>query len=130
MGKARCSTFASRLNGSPDPEGAEINSEFLLSLQQLCSGSDNNTTLAELDLMTPATFDNQYYANLLFGEGLLQSDQVLVTGDDGTRQIVELYVEDPLAFFRDFARSMVRMGRLGSLTGSDGEIRTNCRAVN
>ncbi|KAK4767443.1 hypothetical protein SAY86_015193 [Trapa natans] len=130
MGKARCSTFASRINGSPDPHGAVINSEFLLTLQQLCSGPDNNRTLAELDLVTPATFDNQYYANVLAGEGLLQSDQVLVNGDGGTRQIVELYVEDPLAFFKDFAVSMVRMGRLGSLAGSDGEIRTNCRAVN
>lgn len=80
--------------------------------------------------MTPTTFDNQYYVNLLYGEGLLQSDQVLATGHEGTRQIVKLYVENPMAFFEDFARSMLRMGRLGPLTGADGEIRTNCRAVN
>ncbi|OWM88036.1 peroxidase 40 [Punica granatum] len=130
IGKARCSTFASRLNGNPSLDGAEINYGFLLSLQLLCSNSDNNSTLAELDLVTPATFDNQYYVNLLSGEGLLSSDQVLVTGDDGIRRTVESYVEDPMTFFEDFARSMLRMGRLGPLTGSDGEIRTNCRTVN
>ncbi|KAF5953529.1 hypothetical protein HYC85_006385 [Camellia sinensis] len=66
MGKARCSTFSSRLN----------------SLQQLCSESNSDTTLAHLDLVTPSTFDNQYYVNLISGEGLFSSDQILVTGDD------------------------------------------------
>ncbi|KAL3727823.1 hypothetical protein ACJRO7_032551 [Eucalyptus globulus] len=130
MGKARCPTFRSRLAGSAHSTGPKVNLEFLQSLQQLCSGPDSNSTLAELDLVTPATFDNQYYVNLVSGEGLLQSDQVLFAGDDRTRQIVESYAEDPLTFFEDFKRSMVRMGSLGPLTGKEGEIRRNCRIVN
>ncbi|XP_002273359.1 peroxidase 40 [Vitis vinifera] len=130
MGKARCSTFTSRLTGSSNSNGPEINMKFMESLQQLCSESGTNVTLAQLDLVTPATFDNQYYVNLLSGEGLLASDQALVSGDDQTRRIVESYVEDTMIFFEDFRKSMLKMGSLGPLTGNNGEIRRNCRAVN
>lgn len=128
IGKARCPTFSSRLQGRNN--GPDVNLDFLDTLQQLCSSPDANATLAHLDLGTPATFDNQYYVNLLAGEGLLPSDQALVNGDDKTREIVESYVQDPFAFFEDFKNSMLRMGSLGVLTGNNGEIRRNCRALN
>ncbi|XP_022741950.1 peroxidase 40-like [Durio zibethinus] len=127
LGMARCSTFTSRLQGS---NGPDINMDFLQNLQQLCSESDGNTRLAHLDLVSPATFDNQYFINLLSEEGLLPSDQALVSEDYQTRQLVLSYAEDPLAFFEDFKNSMVKMGSLGALTGNDGEIRRNCRFVN
>ncbi|KAA3485227.1 peroxidase 40 precursor [Gossypium australe] len=127
LGMARCSTFSSRLQGS---NGPDINLDFLQNLQQLCSQTDGNSRLAQLDLVSPATFDNQYYINLLSGEGLLPSDQALVTDDYQTRQLVLSYAEDPLAFFEDFKNSMLKMGSLGVLTGTDGQIRGNCRVVN
>lgn len=120
IGKARCRTFRSRLQTSS-------NIDFVASLQQLCSGPD---TVAHLDLATPATFDNQYFVNLLSGEGLLPSDQALVNGNDQTRQIVETYVENPLAFFEDFKLSMLKMGSLASPTQTNGQIRRNCRTIN
>jgi peroxidase len=128
IGKARCPTFSARLQGT-DQNGPDNNLDFVAPLQQLCSGSDSTTALAHLDLVTPATFDNQYYVNLLSGEGLLPSDQVLV-GDEQTRQIVETYAEDPFVFFEDFKISMLKMGSLGVLTRSNGEIRKNCRTIN
>lgn len=127
MGKARCSSFIGRFQGTSVSNDGDI--AFLQSLQQLCSVSGNNA-LAQLDLVTPATFDNQYYVNLLSGEGLLPSDQVLVTENDDTRAIVETYVENQYAFFEDFKNSMVKMGNLGPLTGNNGEIRRNCRLTN
>ncbi|XP_038991626.1 peroxidase 40-like [Hibiscus syriacus] len=127
LGMARCSTFSARLQGS---NGPDINVDFVQNLHQLCSQTDGNTRLAQLDLVSPATFDNQYYVNLLSGEGLLPSDQVLVTDDYQTRQLVLSYAEDPLAFFEDFKDSMLKMGSLGVLTGTDGQIRKNCRVVN
>lgn len=130
MGKARCTTFSTRLTGASNTNGPDINVDFMESLQQLCSESGTNATLAQLDLVTPATFDNQYYVNLLSGEGLLASDQALVAGDDQTRRIVESYAMDTIIFFDDFKKSMLNMGRLGSLTENNGEIRRNCRAVN
>ncbi|KAJ0092980.1 hypothetical protein Patl1_24846 [Pistacia atlantica] len=129
MGKARCSTFSSRLQDLSNSNGPDVNVDFLQSLQQLCSEPGSNTALAHLDLVTPATFDNQYYINLLSGEGLLPSDQALVTGNDQTREIVESYVEDPFIFFEDFKNSMLKMGRLAPPTGENGQIRRNCRVV-
>ncbi|KAG8372859.1 hypothetical protein BUALT_Bualt12G0110800 [Buddleja alternifolia] len=128
MGKARCSTFSARINGSNIANSPDINLEFLQSLQQLCSESDASTTLVDLDHMTPATFDNQYYFNLLSGEGLLGSDQALVTGNNLTRRVVGSYVDDMGIFFEDFKRAMLKMGSLTS--GEGGEIRRNCRAIN
>ncbi|KAI5415557.1 hypothetical protein KIW84_040833 [Lathyrus oleraceus] len=130
IGKARCSTFSSRLQSNSISDGPYVDVEFVASLQQLCSGQGNSNRIAHLDLTTPATFDNQYYVNLLSGEGLLPSDQTLVSGNDQTRQIVETYVENPFAFFEDFKISMIRMGSLGSDAQSNGQIRRDCRTIN
>lgn len=136
IGKARCTTFSSRLNvglsSGNIPDGGTTNIDFLSALQELCSGpgADFNSTLAELDYATPAAFDNQYYLNLLSGEGLLVSDQVLAGGDESVRSIVKGYAEDPEMFFIDFTLSMVKMGSLMPLTGAKGEVRRNCRIVN
>ena len=129
IGKARCPTFSARLQGT-DQNGLDNNLDFVASLQQLCSGSDSSTAVAHLDLVTPATFDNQYYVNLLSGEGLLPSDQVLVSGDEQTREIVETYAEDLFVFFEDFKISMLKMGGLRGPAESNGEIRKNCRTIN
>ncbi|KAG1327134.1 hypothetical protein COCNU_01G010680 [Cocos nucifera] len=125
IGKARCSSFNSRLGGG---NSGNVDLEFLQSLQQLCS--ESNGTLAHLDLATPATFDNQYYINLLSGEGLLPSDQVLLNGAGEVGSLVQAYAMDPLLFFEDFKASMLRMGRLAPPAGSGGEVRTSCRAIN
>ncbi|KAI3894489.1 hypothetical protein MKX03_013820 [Papaver bracteatum] len=135
IGQARCSSFSSSLQGrssSSSSDGPVLDLQFLASLKQLCSSSenDNNATLTALDLATPAAFDNQYFINLVSGEALLPSDQALVAGNSPTLEIVESYVIDPLAFFDDFKRSMVRMGSLSPLTGENGQIRLNCRVTN
>lgn len=129
LGKARCSTFNSRLSGNSNADEApNVNLDFIQSLQQLCTQS--NTTLADLDLNTPMTFDNQYYINLLSGEGLLASDQVLVAGDERTKELVESYVDSPIAFIEEFKKSMIRMGGLLPVPGENGEIRRDCRFTN
>ncbi|URD99746.1 peroxidase [Musa troglodytarum] len=125
--QARCSSFVSRLNGGGIADAA-ADRIFLQSLQQLCAGS--NGTLAHLDLATPATFDNQYYVNLLSGEGLLPSDQVLVNGGGEVGSLVQAYAMDPVLFYEDFAVSMVRMGRLAPPSGSEAEVRRCCRVIN
>ncbi|KAK6930304.1 hem peroxidase [Dillenia turbinata] len=128
IGKARCSTFSARFDSKRGSNAPEMNMEFLESLEYLCS--ESNTTLAHLDLVTPTRFDNQYYVNLMNGKGLLFSDQVLMIGDERTRQIVQTYVDNLDIFFEDFKISMLRMGRLNPLTGNKGEIRRICRSIN
>ncbi|MCL7025002.1 hypothetical protein MKW94_001221 [Papaver nudicaule] len=136
IGQARCSSFSSSLQGrsTSNSDGPPLDLDFVASLKQLCANTANssssNAALAALDLATPATFDNQYFINLVSGEALLPSDQVLVAGNSPTLEIVESYAIDPLAFFEDFKRSMVRMGSLSPLTGENGQIRRNCRVTN
>ncbi|CAH8316997.1 unnamed protein product [Eruca vesicaria subsp. sativa] len=130
LGKAKCTSFTARLQplqtGQPANHGDNL--EFLESLQQLCSTVDTSVAITQLDLVTPSTFDNQYYVNLLSGEGLLPSDQALAVQDPGTREIVETYAADQSVFFEDFKNAMVKMG--GITGGSEGEVRRNCRAIN
>jgi peroxidase len=137
IGNARCTSFSARLSGVGVSAGIGANKDlpFLQSLQQLCAGSAGSA-LAQLDLSTPSTFDNQYYINLLSGEGLLPSDQVLASsgavtgGAEDVTSLVATYAFDASVFFQDFAESMLRMGRLTPGGGSAGEVRRNCRVVN
>lgn len=103
------------------------------SLQALCQGGDGNQTAA-LDVGSADAFDNHYFQNLLSQKGLLSSDQGLFSGtDDGvaaTKALVQAYSASSQRFFWDFGRSMVRMGNISPLTGSAGQVRNNCRAVN
>lgn len=91
-------------------------------------GGDQN--LFFLDYVTPTKFDNNYYKNLLASRGLLNSDQILVTKNQATLELVKLYAENNEIFFEQFAKSMVKMGNISPLTGYKGEIRKNCRYMN
>ncbi|KAM0859110.1 hypothetical protein ACQ4PT_047400 [Festuca glaucescens] len=111
IGKARCTTFSARIAGVGVSAGSAKDMGFLQSLQQLCAGSAGSSALAHLDLSTPATFDNQYYINLLSGVGLLPSDQALASpaGAEDVAALVADYAFDASLFFDDFAASMLRM---------------------
>lgn len=107
---------------------------MLSDLQNACPLNGDGNKTVPLDRNSIDLFDNQYFKNLLNGQGLFASDQSLATGDEDltstTRSIVELYSNDRKRFFDDFANSMIKMGNISPLTGSDGEIRKNCRVVN
>lgn len=85
--------------------------------------------MAALDLVTPNSFDNNYFKNLIQKKGLLESDQVLVSGGS-TDSIVSEYSNSPKAFSSDFANAMVKMGDISLLKGSEGQIRAVCSKVN
>ncbi|CAI0399534.1 unnamed protein product [Linum tenue] len=107
-----------------------IQTNLASSLQRACplTGGDNN--LQPLD-GTPAGFDTQYFGSLVRNRGLLHSDQELFgTGSAASDALVRLYSGNPARFAADFAASMVKMGNMGPLTGSNGEIRTDCRKIN
>ncbi|CAN1323304.1 Peroxidase 9 [Linum perenne] len=127
IGVARCTTFKQRLYSQ---NGADLSLEktYSMGLKSVCPsiGGDNN--ISPLDFASPARFDNTYFKLILSGKGLLTSDQVLFTGD--TLQLVKSYAEDQQIFFNQFAKSMVRMGSIGVLTGFKGEVRNNCRRLN
>ncbi|KAH7537644.1 hypothetical protein FEM48_Zijuj03G0114700 [Ziziphus jujuba var. spinosa] len=125
IGLARCTTFRSRIYN----DTATIDASFAKSLQRKCPKSGNNNKLADLDLRTPFHFDNFYYKNLVKNKGLLHSDQALYNRSSAD-SLVRKYATDTDAFFKDFAKGMIKMGNIKPLTGSKGQIRINCRKVN
>ncbi|CAL4970365.1 unnamed protein product [Urochloa decumbens] len=88
-----------------------------------------DTNLAPLDVQTQLVFDNAYYRNLVGQCGLLHSDQELFNGGSQDA-LVRQYSSNPALFASDFAVAMVKMGNISPLTGSAGQIRSNCRVVN
>ncbi|XP_027929149.1 cationic peroxidase 1-like [Vigna unguiculata] len=124
IGQARCVTFRRRIYNDTN-----IDSSFATSLQANCPSTGGDSTLSPLDTTTPNTFDNAYFKNLQSKKGLLHSDQELFNGGSTDSQ-VNAYSTNPAAFKTDFANAMVKMGNLSPLTGSSGQIRTNCRKTN
>ncbi|KAE8125334.1 hypothetical protein FH972_020156 [Carpinus fangiana] len=133
FGRAQCRVFVGRLynfngTGNPDPT---INSSYLTTLQQTCPQNGDGTVLANLDPTTPDSFDNSYFTNLQNNQGLLQSDQELFsTTGASTVSIVNSFSSNQTAFFERFAQSMINMGNISPLTGTNGEIRSDCKKVN
>jgi len=128
LGFSRCTNFRDRLYN----ETATLDGSLAASLRAVCprAAGSGDDSLAPLD-PTPAHFDGAYFASLLRSRGVLHSDQQLFAGGLGvTDALVRFYAANADAFRRDFAEAMVRMASLSPLTGSSGEIRSNCRKVN
>ncbi|XVE91905.1 hypothetical protein REPUB_Repub01dG0051600 [Reevesia pubescens] len=127
LGQAQCVTFRDRIYSN----GSDINAGFARTRRRNCPDTfpNGNGKLAPLDLVTPNSFDNNYFKNLLQKKGLLQSDQVLFSGGS-TDSIVSEYSRNPSTFKSDFATAMIKMGDIEPLTGSAGIIRRICSAVN
>ncbi|XP_021716320.1 peroxidase P7-like [Chenopodium quinoa] len=127
IGQARCTTFRAHIYN----ETSTIAASFASTRQKNCprtSGKGDNN-LAPLDFQSPTHFDNKYYTNLVTKRGLLHSDQQLYSGG-ATDSIVRSFSNNPGFFRSDFATAMIKMGDISPLTGSQGEIRRNCRKAN
>ncbi|XP_044477994.1 lignin-forming anionic peroxidase-like [Mangifera indica] len=125
IGQAQCFTFRTRIYS----DASDINAGFATTRKRKCPAYAGNATLAPLDLVTPTSFDNNYFKNLIKKKGLLASDQVLFSGGC-TDSIVDEYSKNRTKFESDFAAAMIKMGDISPLTGSKGQIRKLCYAVN
>lgn len=107
---------------------------MLSDLQHVCLVNGDGNEVTALDQNSNDLFDNHYFQNLLDGNGLLRSDQILFSSDESvsmmTRNLVDSYRRNPKLFFDDFVKSMIKMRNISPLTGLSGQIRKNCRAVN
>ncbi|XP_077227649.1 peroxidase P7-like [Tasmannia lanceolata] len=124
VGQARCTNFRTHIYNDTniDPRFASIRRANCPTM-----GGDNN--LAPLDIQTPNLFGNNYYQNLVSRRGLLHSDQELFNGGSQDA-LVRSYASNGGLFSNDFAAAMVRMSNISPLTGTNGEIRRNCKNVN
>lgn len=127
IGQGRCFSIMFRLynqsgTGRPDPA---IEPKYRNRLNKLCPLNVDQNVTGDLDA-TPEIFDNQYFKDLVSGRGFLNSDETLFTYPR-TRKFVQVYSNDQIKFFKDFAKAMIKMGDLQS--GRPGEVRRNCRMV-
>ncbi|CAA6663879.1 unnamed protein product [Spirodela intermedia] len=138
IGTAACFFMNDRLynfrgSGAPDPS---ISFLFLPALMATCPrGGDPDARLPiDGSAASEFTFDDHILWNIAGGAAVLQSDAALY-GDPSTRAIIDSYLRHrgfavDGGFAGDFAAAMVRMGQIGALTGSQGEIRRICSSFN
>lgn len=129
IGISHCSSFSNRLynftgKGDMDPS---LNRHYAAKLKLQCKPGDENTAV-EMDPGSFRTFDTHYYTNLMKHKGLLQSDAALLTNNE-VQALVNIEAQGS-SFFSDFAVSMEKMGRIGVLTGTAGQIRRHCALTN
>ncbi|CAL4970362.1 unnamed protein product [Urochloa decumbens] len=126
IGFVQCKNFRGHIYNDTD-----INAAFAALHQRTCPAAQGSgdSNLAPLDVQTQLVFDNAYYRNLVGQRGLLHSDQELFNGGSQDA-LVRQYSANPALFASDFAAAMVKMGNISPLTGSAGQIRSNCRVVN
>ncbi|XP_050236269.1 peroxidase N1-like [Mercurialis annua] len=134
IGTTACQFFSYRLyNTSANVADPSINASFLPQLQALCPQNGDGTRRIALDTDSANRFDNNFFANLRNGRGILESDQKLWT-DASTRSIVQRFLGirglAGLSFNVEFGRSMIKMSNIQVKTGTDGEIRKICSAIN
>ncbi|KAJ8770888.1 hypothetical protein K2173_021803 [Erythroxylum novogranatense] len=133
IGLARCATFSGRLfnfsgTGAPDPT---MESTMVSDLKNLCPQTSDGNAITVLDRNSTDLFDSHYFQNLINNKGLLSSDQILFSGgNEETKALVQSFSSNQNLFFDTFANSMIKMGNISPLTGSNGQIRKNCRVVN
>ncbi|KAL3363111.1 hypothetical protein AABB24_012421, partial [Solanum stoloniferum] len=131
LGFSHCNRVSKRLynfnpKSSVDPT---LNKAYVAQLKQMCPLRVDPRIAINMDPTTPNTFDNAYYKNLQQGKGLFVSDQILFT-DSRSRNTVNFFASNNDAFKQAFATAMTNLGRVGVLTGNQGEIRFDCTRPN
>lgn len=136
IGVAHCAAFSSRLYdfNATHPQDPSMDPIFARYLKTKCPPPPQNAdgrddTAVPLDVLTPTRLDNKYYNDLKHHQGLLTSDQTLLSSHS-TARIVRNNARHGGAWAKKFAAAMVKMGSIEVLTGSQGEIRKNCKVVN
>ncbi|KAJ0629731.1 putative peroxidase [Helianthus annuus] len=117
---ARCTSFRQRLynntgNGQPD---FKLEQSYAARLRVNCPRTGGDQNLFPMDPDSPTKFDNGYYKNLMALRGLLSSDEILYTQNQETYDLVKHYAENQHDFFKQFAKSMIKMGNITPLTGN------------
>ncbi|XP_071737755.1 peroxidase 27-like [Rutidosis leptorrhynchoides] len=130
VGVSHCSTIATRLynftgKGDTDPS---LDPTYVPQLKKICSPTDQTTLLA-MD-STVGKFDTNYYKGVSKHRGLFQSDAALLNDNQTSAYVKFQSRTHGYSFFKDFGVSMVKMGKIGVLTGTDGEIRKTCAFIN
>ncbi|KAL8139590.1 hypothetical protein V2J09_005613 [Rumex salicifolius] len=133
VGVVHCNNFQDRLynyhnTGKPDPT---MDPSLLKKLIKTCPKHLNGTqNEAFLDQTSGSedTIDTSFYKNIMAHKGVVDFDQRMAY-DPRTRGLVKAMAYDP-SFSDKFGQAMVKLTKIGVLTGKKGEVRKSCRVVN
>lgn len=132
IGRSHCTSFRNRLYSfnSSINQDPSLESSYANQLKQMCPEANNDVNLVvPMNPGSPNTTDVGYYVDVLSNRGLFTSDQTLLTNKSTFDQVRE-NANNPFLWSVKFIDAMVKMGKIGVLTGNDGEIRTNCWVPN
>ncbi|KXG38160.1 hypothetical protein SORBI_3001G189000 [Sorghum bicolor] len=135
IGKSHCPSIAKRLRNYTAHRDSDptLDGAYAAELRRTCRSRRDKTTELEMVPGSSTTFDTAYYGLVVKRTALFHSDEALLRNQE-TRALVYRYRDaaagSEQAFLRDFGVSMVNMGRVGVLTGDQGEIRKRCAFVN
>lgn len=124
-----CVNLVGRLYPTVDPT---IDPEYAKYLLMRCPSPDPDpeaVLYSRNDRQTPMIIDNMYYKNLLKHKGLLKVDQQLLSYPS-TAQFVKQMAADNAYFYKQFSTALLLLSENNPLTGSQGEVRRDCRYVN
>lgn len=130
IGVGLCNFFSNRLynfTGKSDMDPS-LDKSYAQELKTKFTSLADNTTTVPMDPGSSLNFDKHYYSTLESNRGLFQSDAALLT-DSTSKSIAEKQLKGD-NFIQNFKISIQRMGSIGVLTGSAGEIRKRCAFVN
>ncbi|CAM0956141.1 unnamed protein product [Alopecurus aequalis] len=132
VGVTHCSLVQDRLynfngTGEADPS---MDPAYLWVLRKYAcpKGQTFDNAVCLDDPKSTSTFDTSYYRMLLKHRGALGIDQGL--GIDPSTASMVNFLATTENFFPKFIQAINKLAAVGVLTGTDGEIRTNCRATN
>ncbi|KAF8379022.1 hypothetical protein HHK36_028449 [Tetracentron sinense] len=134
IGRAHCTSFSSRLYNfsTTSRQDPSLNPLYAAQLKQQCprdpQGSIDPNLVVQMNT-SPSLLDPSYYADIQVRRGLFTSDQALQTSP-ATVTLVNAYATNGVLWQSKFIQAMVKLSQIGVLTGSDGEIRSNCRVIN
>ncbi|KAK6116540.1 hypothetical protein DH2020_049646 [Rehmannia glutinosa] len=126
IGTAHCTIVAGRFH---DPQKAKlIDRGYLIKMQGLTI-CQNNTQELPFDPYSQHKMDSHIYTDLLKNKALIESDQNLAS-EPHANGIMKKLVSDQKGWLAKFVTAINKLGEVEVLTGNQGEIRKQCRAVN
>ncbi|KAL2652463.1 hypothetical protein R1flu_020591 [Riccia fluitans] len=135
IGLTHCNAITPRLYnfpGSRDGADPYLNKTFVSEKRRVCPNTRaaaNN--FVNLDSSRGGqTFDKNYYENVLNHKATFRSDDALISVTRGLNLVRSIFTSPQSQFFSQFGTAMEKMGRIGVLTGRNGQIRRTCSRTN
>ncbi|KAG8381609.1 hypothetical protein BUALT_Bualt06G0139300 [Buddleja alternifolia] len=131
LGRSHCTSITDRLYNfsTTSKQDPNLDPIYAAQLKQQCPRSPNPNLVVPMDPPSPSLSDGSYYRGVLSKRGLFTSDQTLLTSPQTLAQVIQ-NAQNEFIWKMKFADAMVKMGKIGVLSGKNGEIRANCRRIN